>query len=39
MGRSADPHEIATAALYLSTEGASFVTGVAFPVDGGAYAS
>jgi NAD(P)-dependent dehydrogenase (short-subunit alcohol dehydrogenase family) len=35
MGRVADPDEIATAAVYLASDGASFVTGVALPVDGG----
>jgi NAD(P)-dependent dehydrogenase (short-subunit alcohol dehydrogenase family) len=35
MGRLADPDEIATAAVYLASDEASFVTGVAFPVDGG----
>ncbi len=35
MGRVADPDEIATAAVYLASDEASFVTGVALPVDGG----
>jgi NAD(P)-dependent dehydrogenase (short-subunit alcohol dehydrogenase family) len=35
MGRVADPDEIATAAVYLASDEASFVTGAAFPVDGG----
>jgi NAD(P)-dependent dehydrogenase (short-subunit alcohol dehydrogenase family) len=35
IGRLGLPEEIAAAALFLSSDGASFVTGVAFPVDGG----
>jgi NAD(P)-dependent dehydrogenase (short-subunit alcohol dehydrogenase family) len=35
MGRIADPDEIATAAVFLASDEASFVTGVALPVDGG----
>jgi NAD(P)-dependent dehydrogenase (short-subunit alcohol dehydrogenase family) len=35
MARVADPDEIATAAVYLASDEASFVTGVALPVDGG----
>lgn len=35
MGRAAEPVEIAEAALWLSSDSASFVTGVALPVDGG----
>ena len=35
MGRIAEPREIAEAALWLSSERASFVTGVNLPVDGG----
>ena len=38
MGRLAKPEEIAEAALFLCSEACSFVTGVAFPVDGGAVA-
>lgn len=35
LGRIADPSEIAHAALWLASDDASFVTGVALPVDGG----
>ncbi len=35
MGRLARPEECAAAALFLASEGASFITGVALPVDGG----
>jgi NAD(P)-dependent dehydrogenase (short-subunit alcohol dehydrogenase family) len=35
IGRLASPHEIAAAAVFLASDEASFVTGVAFPVDGG----
>jgi len=38
MGRLARPEEIAAAALFLVSDEASFVTGVALPVDGGAMA-
>jgi NAD(P)-dependent dehydrogenase (short-subunit alcohol dehydrogenase family) len=37
-GRPAQPEEIANAALFLLSDEASFVTGVALPVDGGATA-
>ena len=37
-GRPAQPEEIANAALFLISDEASFVTGVALPVDGGATA-
>ena len=36
LGRLARPEEIAAAALFLVSDDASFVTGVALPVDGGA---
>lgn len=35
MGRAARPEEIANAALFLLSDEASFITGVALPVDGG----
>ena len=38
MGRIARPEEIAAAALFLVSDEASFITGVALPVDGGATA-
>lgn len=38
LGRPADPIEIAYAALFLASDESSFVTGVSFPVDGGAVA-
>jgi NAD(P)-dependent dehydrogenase (short-subunit alcohol dehydrogenase family) len=38
MGRVAQPEEIANAALFLLSDEASFVNGVALPVDGGATA-
>jgi NAD(P)-dependent dehydrogenase (short-subunit alcohol dehydrogenase family) len=38
MGRNGTPREIANAALFLISDEASFVTGVALPVDGGSTA-
>ena len=35
MSRAADPAEIAAAVAFLCSEEASFITGVALPVDGG----
>jgi NAD(P)-dependent dehydrogenase (short-subunit alcohol dehydrogenase family) len=35
IGRLARPDEIAAAAVFLASDDAAFVTGVAFPVDGG----
>ena len=39
LGRIAQPEEIARAILYLASDGAAFITGVALPVDGGLTAS
>lgn len=39
MQRFAEPHEIGEAAKWLLSEGASFVNGIALPVDGGALAN
>jgi NAD(P)-dependent dehydrogenase (short-subunit alcohol dehydrogenase family) len=39
MARWGDPAELATAALFLASDDASFITGVALPVDGGYSAS
>jgi short-subunit dehydrogenase len=38
MGRPAQPEEVANAALFLISDEASYITGVALPVDGGATA-
>ena len=38
MGRPAQPEEVANAALFLMSDEASYITGVALPVDGGATA-
>jgi NAD(P)-dependent dehydrogenase (short-subunit alcohol dehydrogenase family) len=35
MGRVGRPEEIAAAAAFLASDDASFITGVALPVDGG----
>jgi meso-butanediol dehydrogenase/(S,S)-butanediol dehydrogenase/diacetyl reductase len=35
MGRAGTPEDVARAMLFLASEDASFVTGVALPVDGG----
>tara|TARA_B100000446_G_C10241245_1_gene229588 strand:- start:67 stop:246 length:180 start_codon:yes stop_codon:yes gene_type:complete len=35
MGRLGEPEEIASAAAFLASADASFVTGIALPVDGG----
>ena len=35
LGRVASPEEVARAILFLASEEASFITGVALPVDGG----
>lgn len=38
LGRLAKPEEVAAAAIYLVSDEAAFITGVAFPVDGGSMA-
>ena len=35
VGRMAEPHEVASLALYLCSDEASFVTGTDYPIDGG----
>lgn len=35
VGRMANPHEVATLALFLCSKEASFITGVDYPIDGG----
>jgi NAD(P)-dependent dehydrogenase (short-subunit alcohol dehydrogenase family) len=35
MGRMGTPEEVAALALYLASDEASFITGQAFPIDGG----
>ena len=35
VGRMANPHEVATLALFLCSNEASFITGVDYPIDGG----
>lgn len=35
LGRIGQPEDVASAALYLASDDAAFITGVAFPVDGG----
>jgi NAD(P)-dependent dehydrogenase (short-subunit alcohol dehydrogenase family) len=35
LGRLADARDVANAALFLASDDAAFITGVAFPVDGG----
>jgi NAD(P)-dependent dehydrogenase (short-subunit alcohol dehydrogenase family) len=35
LGRDSDPSEIAEAAVWLCSERASYITGVAMPVEGG----
>ena len=35
LGRAGEPAEVVSMAMYLASDGASFVTGAAFPVDGG----
>ena len=38
MGRMAEAHEVAESVCFLASEAASFLTGVALPIDGGATA-
>jgi NAD(P)-dependent dehydrogenase (short-subunit alcohol dehydrogenase family) len=38
IGRMGTPEEVATLALYLCSEEASFITGQAYPIDGGVLA-
>jgi NAD(P)-dependent dehydrogenase (short-subunit alcohol dehydrogenase family) len=38
MGRVANPDEIASVALFLASDEASYITGIALPVDGGVLA-
>jgi NAD(P)-dependent dehydrogenase (short-subunit alcohol dehydrogenase family) len=38
MGRAASPEEMAGVAVFLLSDKASFVTGIAMPVDGGTLA-
>lgn len=35
IGRMAEPHEVATLALFLCSDGAQYITGVDYPIDGG----
>jgi NAD(P)-dependent dehydrogenase (short-subunit alcohol dehydrogenase family) len=35
MGRYAEPQEVASLVMYLSSQASSFITGTAIPVDGG----
>ena len=35
MGRMAEAHEVAEAVCFLASDAASFLTGVALPIDGG----
>jgi 3-oxoacyl-[acyl-carrier protein] reductase len=39
LGRMGEPLDVANAALYLVSDEAAFITGVALPVDGGHMAS
>jgi 3-oxoacyl-[acyl-carrier protein] reductase len=35
LGRFGTPDDVAAAAVYLASDDAAFITGVAFPIDGG----
>jgi NAD(P)-dependent dehydrogenase (short-subunit alcohol dehydrogenase family) len=35
LARTGEPHEVASAAVFLASDESSYITGVALPVDGG----